>query len=367
VVTIRPDVDTQFMRRALLLAERGRGQTSPNPMVGAVVVDADGVVVGEGYHERAGTPHAEVHALDAAGERARGATLYSTLEPCCHVGRTGPCSSRIIGAGIARVVAAMRDPNPLVAGGGFAELRAHGIRVDEGVLEDEARALTAEFTVFIRERRPFVTLKAAASLDGYIAAAPGVRTKITGAAATRVAQFWRAEVDAVGVGSGTVLADDPLLTAREVYRDRPLTRIVFDRRLRTPASARLLGTLRDGPVLIVTSRREREAHADRARVLEDAGAGIVAAEDGRFGSALKILGEQGLTSLLLEGGTEIHVAAWDAGMIDRVALLVGPEAVGAAGVPFLGDRPFAVFPLCRQRVEPCGADVVITGDVHRSH
>jgi diaminohydroxyphosphoribosylaminopyrimidine deaminase / 5-amino-6-(5-phosphoribosylamino)uracil reductase len=240
------------MRRALALAARARGHTSPNPLVGAVVVDEDGVIVGDGYHRRAGAPHAEVYALEAAGVRAAGATLYCTLEPCCHVGRTGPCVERIVAAGITRVVAAVTDPNPLVAGKGFGYLRNRGIEVIEGVEQVAARALNAPFFTWIRHRRPFVIAKAGTSLDGRIAARPGERTPITGPQSWRLVHRLRAEVDAIGVGSGTLLCDDPLLTARDVYRARPLVRVVFDRSLRTRPAARLFTTLDDGPVIILT-------------------------------------------------------------------------------------------------------------------
>src|SRR5687768_8126823 len=187
--------DSDHMARALALAERGRGRTSPNPMVGAVVVDDDGVVVGRGSHERAGEPHAEIHALNDAGDRARGATLYCTLEPCCHHGRTGPCAPRIVHAGIRRAVVAVEDPNPLVAGRGIAHLRAHGIDVTLGVGGDRAAAMNRPFFTTMRHRRPFVTLKVALTLDARVAAGPGLRTKITGAASDRRAHRERAEVD----------------------------------------------------------------------------------------------------------------------------------------------------------------------------
>ncbi len=354
------------MRRALRLAARGRGTTSPNPMVGATVVDEEGVIVGDGYHERAGMPHAEVHALEAAGTRARGATLYCTLEPCCHHGRTGPCTERIVAAGIRRVVAAVTDPNPTVSGRGFERLRAAGLDVDVGLEREAAAALNAAFFTFVRQGRPFVTLKAGVSADGCIAARPGVRTSITGREAIRYAQTLRAEVDAIAVGSETMLVDDPLLTAREVYRSRPLTRVVFDRRLRTPPTARVFGTRDAGPILLMTTAEGVRASADRAAALQDAGAEIVELEDGSFVSALKAVGGRGIVSLLLEGGNGLYRAAWDAGMIDRVLLLVAPRIIGPAGVPFLPDRPFASFALHRRRVEPCGRDVLIKGDVHRA-
>src|SRR3954466_15270257 len=252
--------EAAYMERALFHAARGAGRTSPNPLVGAVVVSDEGVVLGQGFHQRAGEPHAEVHALEAAGSRARGATLFSTLEPCCHHGRTGPCVRRIVEAGIARVVAAVEDPNPAVHGRGFEYLRAHGVAVEVGLGADQSIALNRPFFMLMREGRPFVVLKAATSLDGRIAAAPGRRTFLTSEPANRHAHRVRAEIDAIGVGSGTILADDPDLTARGAYRERPLTRVVFDRRLRTPPGARGPSTAGAGPVIIVTTE-ETEQHA----------------------------------------------------------------------------------------------------------
>ena len=244
--------DLDLLQRAFRLAERGRGQTSPNPLVGAVVAAADGTILGEGYHHKAGTPHAEVHALNAAGERARGATLYCTLEPCCHTGRTGPCAERIAAAGIIRVVAGATDPNPRVAGGGFAYLTAHGIAVEADIAPRQTARQNAAFFTFMRERRPFVLFKAAVSLDGRIAAGTGTRTQISGMEAQRDTQRLRSEMDGIAVGSGTVLADDPVLTVRDVYRELPFTRIIFDRRLRTPPTARLFTTRDDGPIVVLT-------------------------------------------------------------------------------------------------------------------
>jgi diaminohydroxyphosphoribosylaminopyrimidine deaminase/5-amino-6-(5-phosphoribosylamino)uracil reductase len=331
------------MTRALEQARRGLGRTTPNPIVGACIVTDEGVVVGDGAHERAGEPHAEVHALNEAGERARGATLYCTLEPCSHTGRTGPCTERIIAAGIRRVVAAMEDPFPLVRGRGFAALRAHGIEVHEGLEREAAVRLNQPFLTAVRDGRPFVIVKAAASLDGRIARAPGERTPITSAEANRRVQYLRAQVDALGVGSETVLADDPLLTVRDVYRERPLIRVIFDRRRRTPASARVFSTIKDGPVLVVGSRGED------------------------LQSVLRHLASEGVQSLLLEGGAQIHAAAWDAGLVDYVQLFVAPVALGPAGVPLFGGRPWSMSSLIDPQVELLGPDTLIEGYVHRPH
>jgi diaminohydroxyphosphoribosylaminopyrimidine deaminase/5-amino-6-(5-phosphoribosylamino)uracil reductase len=351
------------MARALFHAARGRGRTSPNPLVGAVVVSAGGVVVGQGHHERAGDAHAEVRALDEAGSGAPGGTLYCTLEPCAHVGRTGPCVVRIVEAGIAKVVAAVEDPNPLVRGQGFAFLKTHGVAVEVGLGEANAKRLNQPFFTLMRERRPFVMLKAATSQDGCIAAAPGERTPLTSEAANRHAQRVRAEVDAIGVGVGTILADDPVLTARGAYRARPLVRVVFDRRLRTPPSARLLSTGDAGPVIIVTTASAASLVGARER-LEARGAEVVVARDSTLGAALACLGERGISSLLLEGGATVHQAAWDEGVVDFVRVYKTSHTLGPAGLRFLNGRPFSPDRLFDSRVEPLGRDLLIEGYVH---
>ena len=351
------------MERALFHAARGAGRTSPNPLVGAVVVSADGVVVGQGFHQRAGEAHAEVHALAEAGARALGATLYCTLEPCCHQGRTGPCVSRIVSAGIARVIAAVEDPNPAVRGRGFAFLRERGVIVEVGLAAERAVALNLPFFTLMREGRPFVVLKAATSLDGRIAEAPGCRTILTSAPANRHAHRVRAEVDAIGVGSGTILADDPGLTARGAFRERPLARIIFDRRLRTPPEARVLSTPDAGPVIIVTTAASA-AQDDLRRPLEARGGQIEIAADGTLRAALQRLAARQIESLLLEGGGAIHAAAWDEGLVDFVRLYVTPHALGPNGVPLLPDRAFSSADLRERRIAPLGPDVLIEGYVH---
>lgn len=355
-----------YMDRALFLAARGRGRTSPNPMVGAVVVSPEGVVVGHGFHERAGEAHAEVRALDMAGDRGRGATLYCTLEPCSHVGRTGPCAARIVDAAVARVVAAIADPNPLVNGRGFAYLEAHGVAVEVGLRADGALRLNRPYLTLMRERRPFVILKAALSLDGCLAEAPGRRTRLTSPVADRHAHAVRAEVDAIGVGIGTVLADDPLLTARGAHRERPLVRVIFDRGLRTPATARMLSTPEAGPVIIVTTALGA-ARADVRTELEARGAEIEIARDLTLRSALEILGTRQIGSLLLEGGAAIHQAAWDEGVADFVRLYVTPHELGPAGLPFLKGRAFSATVLAESRVMSLGPDTLVEGYVHGSY
>jgi diaminohydroxyphosphoribosylaminopyrimidine deaminase/5-amino-6-(5-phosphoribosylamino)uracil reductase len=353
------------MRRAIEHARRGLGRTAPNPLVGACVVSDDGVVVGQGAHERAGEPHAEVHALDEAGADARGGTLYCTFEPCAHTGRTGPCAVRIVEAGIARVVVAMEDPFPLVQGRGFALLREHGVRVEVGLEREAAVRLNQPFLTAVREGRPFVILKAAVSLDGRIAAGAGVLTPLTSREALRHAQYMRAQVDAVGVGSETVIVDDPLLTAREVYRERPLARVVFDRRLRTPLEARLFSTLPAGPVILLTEAGA--ANHDRVSALERAGATVVPIDEDGIAAALRTLARLGIQSLVLEGGAVLHGAAWDAGIVDYVQVYEAPVTLGAEGVPMLGGRAFSASSLFDRTVTALGPDVLTEGYVHRPH
>jgi diaminohydroxyphosphoribosylaminopyrimidine deaminase/5-amino-6-(5-phosphoribosylamino)uracil reductase len=355
------------MRRAIEHARRGLGRTAPNPLVGACVVSAEGVVLGQGAHERLGEAHAEVNALDEAGDAARGATLYCTLEPCAHTGRTGPCTERVIAAGIRRVVAAMEDPFPLVQGRGFAALRAQGIEVDVGVEQQAAARLNRPYLNALRTGRPFVTLKAATSLDGRIAEAPGRRTPLTSRAALRHAHCVRAEVDAVAVGSGTVLVDDPLLTVREVYRERPLTRVVFDRRLRVPPTARLFSTLASGPVIVITTAEAIRAGGEAIDALRMAGATVLGADGGDCRSGLELLGSLGIQSVVLDGGAALHAAAWDEGVVDAVQLYVAPVSLVAEALPLLDGRGFVSTALIERRVDLLGPDVLIEGYVHRPH
>ena len=330
------EVDRAHMARALLLASRGRGRTSPNPMVGAVIVDGEGVVVGQGSHEFAGGPHAEIHAIADAGDRARGATLYCTLEPCSHTGRTGPCAPRVVEAGIRRAVIAVEDPNPRVAGRGLEMLEQHGIEVTLGVRADEAERLNCAFFTAMRLGRPFVTAKIALSLDRAVAARRGTRTTLTGKQAMVAVQRERAEVDAIGIGSETLLIDDPVLTARVAYRFRPLVRVIFDRRLRTPASARIFTTLDSGPIVIFGFDRESEEHRARAEALRAAGAQLdLLAEtdspDQFLREALSRLVARGVLSLVVEGGPTLHEAFAKAGLVDRVEMFIANRSLGPDG------------------------------------
>ena len=356
--------DESHMDRALALAELGRGQTSPNPMVGAVVVSAEGVVVGTGSHERAGAAHAEVVALEMASSRARGGTIYCTLEPCRHRGRTGPCTERIVDAGIRRVVVGAADPNRHVRGGGIDCLRERGLQVDVGVRRRAAERLNEAFFTWVTLGRPFVTMKVATSRDGKISARPGERTPLTSDLANTAIHRMRAEVDAVGVGSTTVLADDPLLTVRRVHRLRPLTRVVFDRRLRTPVTARIVGTLHHGPVIILTTDGAVSGRPDLADRLREAGARLepMPDDDATIGSALRRLGSLDVTSLVLEGGVTIHRATWEAGLVDRVQQFVAPVELGPDGVSWL---ELAWTELGDRFVRRYGPDTLTEGYVQR--
>jgi diaminohydroxyphosphoribosylaminopyrimidine deaminase / 5-amino-6-(5-phosphoribosylamino)uracil reductase len=365
--------DAAHMARALLLAERGRGRTSPNPMVGALVVDAEGAIVGRGSHDRAGGPHAEVHALAEAGDRARGATLYCTLEPCTHTGRTGPCASRVVEAGIRRAVIAVEDPNPRVHGRGLQYLRAHGVDVEVGVMGEEAARLNRPFFTYIAQGRPFVTLKAALSLDGMVAARRGERTALTGPEANALVHQERAEVDAIAIGSETLLVDDPLLTARGVYRDRPLVRVVLDRRLRTPTTARIFSTLDAGPVVVMSLASSRPRWPARAEALEGVGAQLELVDDpdgsGEAASAaflrgaLARLARREIISLVVEGGSSLHGAFWRAGLVDRVELFISPRAVGSDGVSWASLPDGSIASLAELTARPVGDDVWVEGFV----
>jgi diaminohydroxyphosphoribosylaminopyrimidine deaminase/5-amino-6-(5-phosphoribosylamino)uracil reductase len=335
-------------------------------MVGATIVASDGTIVGDGWHQQAGTPHAEIHAIAHAGARARGATMVCTLEPCRHHGRTGPCTDAIVAAGISRVVVAVEDPNPLVAGQGLAQLRASGVDVLCDVEADASARLNAAFFMTMRHARPWVIVKAGVSADGRVAASPGVRTGITSPASLRRAQRLRAEVDAVAVGVETVLVDDPLLTVREVFRPRPLTRVIFDRRLRTPPTARLLTTCEAGPVIVMTTAEAIASHEDTARRLTGGGARLLAT-DGSVVSVVQALATEGLQSVLVEGGPRIHAAFAEAGMIDEMQVFVAQDVFLPDGLPFASLAGMTLAGLEQLHVEPIGDDVLVRGYVHRPH
>lgn len=355
------------MRRALALAERGRGRTSPNPLVGCVIV-REGVVLGEGWHERAGEAHAEVRALQQAGE-ARGATVYVTLEPCAHQGRTPPCSEALIAAGVSRVVFAAHDPNPL-ASGGAARLAAAGIAVQGGVLKDEAERQNEAFFTVQHKQRPFVLYKSAMTLDGKIATRSGQSRWITGVAARERVQQWRDQFDAVAVGVSTVLLDDPLLTCRLEGGRSPL-KVVFDSVARTPPDAKLFLPDQRGDVARVIVYTTEKAPAERVAALQQVGAEVVALPEQRGRSdvraALVDLCRRGINSVLLEGGGTLAWSFFEAQMVDKIAIFIGPKLLGGSGSsPLAGlgvARMDEAITLEALHTEFIANDLLITGQV----
>ena len=340
-------VNHGMMARALQLAERGMWTTTPNPRVGCVLT-RDGEVIGEGWHEKAGEPHAEVNALRAAGERARGATAYVTLEPCSHHGRTPPCAEALVAAGVSRVVAAMSDPNPLVAGKGLAMLRAAGIEATSGLLENEARELNIGFVSRMTRGRPWLRLKAAASLDGKTALNNGVSQWITGPDARRDGHRWRARACAVLTGIGTVRDDDPQLLVRDVETTRQPLRVVVDSRLETPLSARIL---QGGPVLVAVAVDDEK----RANLLRAAGAEVLllpnAAGKVELKDLLEELGRRGINEVHAEAGFKLNGSLLREGLVDELLLylapcLIGHDASGLFNLPELtsldGKRPLQI-------------------------
>jgi diaminohydroxyphosphoribosylaminopyrimidine deaminase/5-amino-6-(5-phosphoribosylamino)uracil reductase len=349
------------MREALRLAERGVGRTSPNPAVGAVVARG-GRWIGRGYHRRAGGAHAEVFALRQAGVRARGATLYVTLEPCCHFGRTPPCVDAVLASGVSRVVVGSLDPNPRVRGRGVARLRRAGLRVDVGVLEDPCRALNEDFTKYVTRGLPFVVLKLAATLDGRIASAGGDSRWVTGSAARRRVHEMRNRLDAVVVGSETVRIDDPELTCR-LRRGRHPLRVILDGRLRSPASARVF--TRDPGRTLLYTLADRGAKAERLRrrgVTVRRGGGD---RTGSLRRVLRDLARDGIKSVLIEGGGVLAAHALRAGLVDRLAVFLAPKILGGDGRPMVAPmqlrRMEDALPIADVRLERLGADLLVQG------
>ena len=329
-------VDHGMMARALQLAERGLWTTSPNPRVGCVIV-LNGEIVGEGWHEKVGEPHAEVHALRAASTKAHGATAYVTLEPCCHTGRTPPCAEALIAAGVARVVAAMTDPNPLVAGQGLAMLQAAGIETASGLLENEARELNIGFISRMTRARPWLRLKVAASLDGKTALNNGVSQWITGPAARLDGQRWRARACAILTGIGTVRDDDPQLNVRNFETPRQPLRVVVDSRLETPLTARIL---QGGPVLIAGAVE----NAEKTALLRSTGAEVIilpnAAGKVELKDLLEALARRGINEVHAEAGFKLNGSLMREGLVDELLLylapcLIGHEASGLFNLPEL--------------------------------
>ena len=350
------DTDAAYMRRALRLAARAAGRTSPNPLVGAVVV-SDGKIVGEGYHRAAGEPHAEVNALRKAGAAARGGTIYTNLEPCAHTGRTPPCVSAIKDAGVARVVAAMRDPDPRTNGKGFRALRDAGLEVTVGVLADEAARLNAGFISRLTRGRPFVLIKLAATIDGRVAV-PG-RRYLSGKAALKEVHRLRDRFDAVLVGIGTVIADDPALTVREIKGRDPL-RIVVDADARTPVNAKIVRAKDPERSVIFVAR---DANVRRTNRLRDAGVSLVTVprSDGGvdLSAVLRWLGEHGVNTVLSEAGPHVAGSLVRSGLADRVLFLLSPIA-GGDGPPAL-EGVAKPADLRDVRIRRMGADLAVEG------
>jgi diaminohydroxyphosphoribosylaminopyrimidine deaminase/5-amino-6-(5-phosphoribosylamino)uracil reductase len=353
-----------MMQRALELAALGIGQVSPGPLVGTVIVDDHGEIAGEGFYIFDHLKHAEKLALDQAGTRAEGATAYVSLEPHAHHGRTTPCTDALIKAGIKRVIAPIEDPNPKVSGRGFAHLRDAGVEVCTGLLADEAARLNEAYIHFMRTGRPFVHLKLALSLDGKIATRTGDSRWIAGEEARVRAHELRHQCDAIMIGSGTVVADDPLLTDRSgKARRRPLVRVVLDDRLRTPSDSQLSRTTHDAPVLMFTS-----GGSDSATKLKQLGVEIVRSERGAhdLSAVLDELGRREFQSVLVEGGGKLAGAFFDAGLVDKISFFIAPmiiggenapSAIGGAGAEKIADA----FLLERVQIERWGHDFEITG------
>ncbi len=370
-----PSPDDQFMRLALRLAARARGKTRPNPMVGAVLVRS-GQIVGCGSHQEAGKPHAEILALRQAGMLAKGATLYVSLEPCAHTGRTPPCTEAIKAAGVKRVVAAMIDPNPKTNGRGLRWLKGHGIQTKVGVLEEEARLLNEVFVTWITEKRPFVTVKVAQSLDGKIATRTGESRWISGPEAREWVQRLRSQVDAILVGVETVLKDDPLLTVRSEGKAKGVgkspIRVILDSSLRTPPAARIF-TRSGGPVLIAATQA---GSADRERKLRQAGAEVhrFPNQDGRVHlmALLKQLARREISHVLIEGGGEVIASAFAARAVDRIYCIKSPLIIGGRGAPtavegkgiFSLEQAVHLDNFSADRLDP---DILIRADVHWNH
>jgi len=360
------EFDAWHMRRALELAARGQGQAEPNPLVGAVLVQTDGTVVGEGWHKKYGGPHAEIEALRVAGQRANGATLYCTLEPCCHHGKTPPCTDAILAAGVKRVVAALRDPFPAVAGGGIAQFEAAGIEVQVGLLEEEARRLNAPYLCLLEQGRPWLIAKWAMTLDGKMASRIGDSRWISGEASLRVTHQLRGRVDAIMIGSGTALADDPLLTARPAG-PRTALRVVVDSHARLPLESQLVKTAREVPVLVAVGP---DAQADACEKLTAAGCELFVCpasnSQERLQQLLAELGRRRLTNVLVEAGGRLLGSLFDLGHIDEAHVFIAPKLIGGAssGSPLGGvglERMAQAALLHEPVIRHLGEDLYVSG------
>ncbi|MEC7641600.1 MAG: bifunctional diaminohydroxyphosphoribosylaminopyrimidine deaminase/5-amino-6-(5-phosphoribosylamino)uracil reductase RibD [Nitrospinota bacterium] len=359
--------DEHFMQRALSLAEKGAGQTSPNPLVGAVVVKK-GQIVGEGYHKKAGLPHAEIEALRKAGKRAKGARMYVNLEPCCHRGKTPPCTKAILASGIRQVVIGMRDPNPLVQGKGVRWLKKNGIEVIPGVLQKDCERINEIFCKFIMTHTPFVILKAAMSLDGKIATRLGQSKWITGMPARKQAHELRRRVDAIIVGAGTVIKDNPRLTTRlKGRKTRHPVRVILDSSSTVPLTSKVFHNGRTQKVIYVATNQLTPARGKKLRLL-DIEVCVLKEKNGRIDlrKLVHLLGAKGITSVLIEGGGQVHASALKEKIVDKVIFffaptLIGglqaPSAIGGEGVGSLKDA----FKIKHLTVSPVGKDLMVEG------
>jgi diaminohydroxyphosphoribosylaminopyrimidine deaminase/5-amino-6-(5-phosphoribosylamino)uracil reductase len=358
--------DMEYMQRAIELATQARGRTSPNPMVGAVIVK-DGKIIGEGYHKKAGTPHAEIHALAAAGNEARGATLYVSLEPCCHHGRTPPCTEAIINSGIKRVVIAALDPNPKVAGGGLQRLKKAGIDAEFGLMQEAAMELNAVFFKYIQRALPYVALKTAMTLDGKIAAGSGDSRWITGPEARQHVHQLRNIYDAIMVGIGTVLADNPRLNTRlQEGQGRDPVRVIIDNQLDLPVNSIIAQSSREQPSLVFCGK---EIDEHKASELSRLGVEIIKTdlENGLvpLQEVLAILAQREISSILVEGGAELNASLIEQGLVDKFYWFIAPKIiggreakspVGGSGYQFMREA----LELSIRDIKSLGRDILIT-------
>lgn len=356
-----------YMEKALKLAKKGEGKVNPNPKVGAIVVK-DNEIIGEGYHKYFGGPHAEVYALNKAGENSKGSTLYVTLEPCSHYGKTPPCAEAIVKAGISKVVIAMEDPNPLVAGRGINILKNHGIEVITGVMEEEAKKLNEVFIKYITEKEPFIVLKTASTLDGKIATKTGESKWITGEQARYRVHQIRNNLSGIMVGIGTIIKDDPLLTTR-IEEGRSPKAIIVDSKLRTPLEAKILNTVKERNIYIATTKEHN--NLSKKKALEDLGVKILEFEENNEGKVplkelMKALAKEDIDSILLEGGSTLNFSALKEGIVDKAMCFIAPKIIGGndskamiggAGIESLKD----VFKLKDLTFEKIGEDILIEG------
>ena len=361
-------VHEYYMKKALRLAIRGKGRTSPNPMVGALLVKGN-KVVGKGYHKKTGCPHAEIEAIQSAGEKAKGSRLYVNLEPCSHYGRTPPCSEAIIKSGIKEVVIGMRDPNPLVAGKGIRQLKQTGIHVKQGIMGNDCRRINEPFIKFITEKRPYVTLKAASSLDGKISTKTGESRWITGSLSRIYVHKIRNEVDAVMVGINTVLRDDPMLTTRLKKKKNLMNpvRVILDSRLKIPLTAKSV-QLKNGQKTIVATTTK--ASLKKVKILEKMGVVVLLTKEKEskvnMNDLMKKLGEMEISHIMIEGGAEVNASALQSGIVDRVIFFIAPIIIGGAnatssimgkGISLLKDA----VSIKESRIKKLGHDFIFEG------